>query len=203
MVVGVRPARFDDDDAELFAWAVDEASNGLFTMLLGAGAHQRLAELCLRPGHELSLEHVRVALLDGTPVGAASSLAAAHFGTTAGLLRTGLGWRAITAVPRYFAARPLLRALDWHDFGDWHLLAAAVRPQARGRGAGRALVLDAVDRAREARAEWFTVDIASTNDSARLLCEDLGMTAISTSAPARLLGGAQVQRMVLDLLDSV
>lgn len=203
MVVGVRAARFDEDDARLFAWTVDASVGGLITTLLGDSAHERLAELSLRPGHELSLEHVRVALLDGAAVGAASSMAAQHCGTTTSLLRRQLGWRAWRALPGYFAARPLLKALQWHDAGDWHLLAAAVRPAARGRGVGRALVLDAVDRGREARAEWFTLDVADNNDAARRLAEDLGMIAIATSAPARLLGGAQVQRMVLDLLDTV
>ena len=201
MVVGVRAARFDDEDARLFAWSVDASVGGLLTKLLGSGAHEQLAELSLRPGHELSLEHVRVALLDGTAVGAASSMAAQHCGTTARLLREQLGWRAWRALPGYFAARPLLKALEWHDTGDWHLLAAAVRPGMRERGVGRALVLDAVDRGREARAEWFTLDITSDNDAARVLAEDLGMMAIATSAPARLLGGATVQRMVLDLLE--
>lgn len=201
MVVGVRAARFDEDDARLFAWAVDSSLGGLLTTLLGGDARERLAELSLRPGHELSLEHVRIALLDGTAVGAASSMAAQHCGTTARLLRTQLGWRVLRAVPGYMAARPLLKALDWHDAGDWHMVAAAVRPEARGRGVGRALVLDAVDRGREARAEWFTFDIASDNDAARLLAADLGMTPIAVSAPARMLGGVQIQRMVLDLLE--
>ena len=202
MVVGVRAAQFNDDDARLFAWAVDASMSGLLTKLLGGKAQEMVADLSLRPGHELSLEHVRIALLDGTAVGAASSMSAQHCGTTAQLLRTQLGWRAVRVMPGYVAARPLLTALDWHDPGDWHMLAAGVRPEARGRGVGRALVLDAVDRGREARAEWFTFDIASTNSGARLLAEDLGMTPVATSPPARLLGGVQIQRMVLDLLDT-
>lgn len=201
MVVGVRAARFDRADAELFAWVVDAATSGLLTAMLGRHAIDELAQLALRPGHELSLEHVRVALSEGKAVGAASSMAAQHCGTTAQLLRSQLGWRSIRSVPAYLAARPVVKALNWHDQGDWHLLAAAVRPEARGRGVGKALVLDALDRGREARAEWFTLDIASNNAEARRLAEELGMTAIAVSAPARLLGGLQVQRMVLDLLE--
>lgn len=201
MVVGVRAARFDDDDARLFAWVVDASVGGLLTTLLGNRAHEELAELSLRPGHELSLEHVRIVLRDGTAVGAASSMAAQHCGTTAQLLRAQLGWRIVRALPGYLAAWPLRRAMDWHDAGDWHLVAAAVRPEARGRGVGRALLLDAIERGREARAEWFTLDITGDNEGARALADDLGMTAIATSAPARLLGGARVQRMVLDLLE--
>lgn len=201
MVVGVRGANFNDDDARLFAWAVDESMSGLLTKMLGGSAQAMVAELSMRPGHELSLEHVRIAVQDGSAVGAASSMAAQHCGTTAHLLRTQLGFRGVRALPGYLAARPLLKALDWHDAGDWHMVAAAVRPEARRRGVGQALVLDAVDLGRQARAEWFTFDIASTNEAARGLAEDLGMTPIATSAPARLLGGMQIQRMVLDLLE--
>jgi len=201
MVVGVRAARFDEDDARLFAWAVDASTSGLVSTLLGKGGREQLAQLSLRPGHELSLDHVRIALQDGAAVGAASSLAAQHFGSTARLLRSQLGWRGVRALPGYLAARPLLRAWDWHDTGDWHMVAAAVQPQARRRGVGKALVLDAVDLGREARAEWFTFDIASNNRAGQLLAADLGMTPIATSAPAHLLGGVQIQRMVLDLLE--
>lgn len=201
MVVGVRMAKFNDDDARLFAWAVDESLGGLLTRVLGSGAQEMVAELSLRPGHELSLEHVRIALQDGSAVGAASSMAAQHCGTTAKMLRSQLGIRNVRALPGYVAARPLLKALDWHDAGDWHMLAAAVRPEARRRGVGQALVFDAVDLGRQSRAEWFTFDVASTNQGARLFAEALGMTPIATSAPARLLGGMQIQRMVLDLLE--
>ena len=201
MVVGVRAAKFNDDDARLFAWAVDESMSGLLTKMLGSGAQDTIAELSLRPGHELCLEHVRIALQAGAAVGAASSMAARHCGTTAKLLRSKLGLRSVRAIPGYVAARPLLKTLDWHDAGDWHMVAAAVRPEARRQGVGEALVLDAMDLGRQARAEWFTFDIASSNRSAELFAAHLGMTTIATSLPARLLGGMQIKRLVLDLLE--
>lgn len=200
MVVGVRPAQFNDDDAQLFAWGLDEASQGAFTAVLGSHGQELMARMSMQPGHEFSLEHVRIAVADGRPVGVVSSMAAQHCALPTRVVRETLGWRGLRALPAYVAARPLLRMLNWHDPGDWYVMAVAVRPQARGTGIGSALLYDAIDRAREGRAEWLTLDVASTNPDARRLYEQLGMTTVATSAPARLLGGLQVHRMVLDLL---
>lgn len=201
MVVGVRPAQFNEDDARLFAWGLDEASQGAFTAVLGSPGQELMARMSLQPGHEFSLEHVRIAVADGRPVGVVSSMAAQHCVLPTRVARESLGWRSLRALPAYLAARPLLRALSWHDPGDWYVLAVAVQPQARDRGVGRALIYDCMDRAREGRAEWLTLDVSSDNSRARELYEEMGMVTVATSAPARLLGGVQVHRMVLDLLE--
>ena len=70
-----------------------------------------------------------------------------------------------------------------------------MHPSARGSGVGRALLGNAVGRARSAGCAALALDVDVANVRARALYERLGLAVVSTSARAVLLGGTRVHRM--------
>jgi len=196
----IRNARFDPADAQLYAWALDEASGGFTTQLFGSAAQDIFAEVSLRPDHEFSLTHVRLAEVDGSVVGVCSSYAAAHVPSGTRLLARAARWHALRAAAIAVVARPIVRQMSRHDPEDWYVQCLAVFPDSRGVGVGRALLDDARQRAIAAHYEWLTLDVESENTRARRMYEKAQMGVIDTSAPARLAGGVRVHRMAADLL---
>lgn len=199
MAITIRQAKPVRSDADAFATGLDEATEGLFAAMFGKRAHSIVAEASLQPGHDLSLEHVRVAEVDGRIAGVCSGFGQDEHSPSDRVLTRAAGWRALRALPVDVALRPLTRILNWHDPGDWYLQALAVTPELRGHGIGTVLLDDAVDRARTKGYSWLTLDVDSRNVKAQHLYEAKGMAVVATSKPARLLGGIQINRMVMDL----
>lgn len=200
MSVVIRPA--DSSDAALYAWALDEASDGFLRMQFGSRTRDILATSSLKSGSEFSLDHVRIAQIDDEPVGVCSSYAPASLNRSASdVLSETAGLAVIRAGLVGLLARPVNRQLEWHDDGDWYIQCLAVRPTARNHGVGSALLEDARHRAIDSGAEWLTLDVDANNEAARRLYERAGFTVVATSKPARLLGGVQLHRMAVDLID--
>ena len=188
----LRPA--SPADADFLAWALQEASGGLFSTLLGRRAASILATTVAQPAHDLSFEHAVVAesgrdllgVCQGMPFGTPSSGRA---------LARVAGLRAVRMVAVLAAGRPLFAALARHAPGEWYLQAIAVTAAARGRGVGGVLVDDAFARASRAGCATLTLDVDVANPRARQLYERHGLGVVETSPPASLLGGAHVHRM--------
>jgi ribosomal protein S18 acetylase RimI-like enzyme len=197
----IRDAVFGTPDAQAFAWALDVASDGFIAAQFGSCAREVIAAACLEHGSEFSLQHVRIAEVDGDVVGVCSSFDPHTLTRKAeDVLAAHAGLRLLRAGLVSLLARPVMRQLQWHDPGDWYVQCIAVRPPARGMGVGSALLNDARHRAIDAGAQWLTLDVDTRNDNARRIYERAGLTVVSTSRPARLLGGVRLHRMAADLL---
>lgn len=201
MDVAIRDAHLDTSDAALYAWALDEATDGFLRLQFGQRSREIIASASLQPDSEFSLHNVRIAELDGTAVGVCSSFDPASLSRTpSDALSAAAGWTMLRAGFIDLLARPIVRQLDWHDPGDWYVQCLSVRESSRGHGVGTMLLDDARHRAIDAGMEWLTLDVGANNTAARRLYERSGLTVVSTSKPARLLGGIQLHRMAADLL---
>lgn len=198
MTPALRPARFDQTDAEAYAEHLNAAAGGLFTAMFGARAVPIVARVSLQGGTELSLEHVTMAELDGRVVGACSGALGGHADLAGPVLRAA-GLRAVRAAAVFLAAWPVMRALERREPGEWYLQSIAVDSDLRGRGVGSALFADALGRARSSGARRLVLDVDAENTKARALYERLGLQVERTSPPARLLGGVRVHRMGCDI----
>lgn len=69
MAVSLRPARYDEGDAQAYATYLNTAADGLFGSLFGGDWRRVVAQVALVPGHELSLDNVVIAEVDGRIVG--------------------------------------------------------------------------------------------------------------------------------------
>ena len=69
-------------------------------------------------------------------------------------------------------------AVVWTIVDQAELGNVAVAPQGRGRGAGRALVKEALARARERGARECFLEVRESNEVAKALYDTLGFTAI-------------------------
>jgi len=201
VTIEIRSAQPVQADADAFAAGLDASTGGLVTTMLGPAAHSVIAEVSMHPGHDLSLQWVRIAEVDGRIAGISSGLGTEQLASPDRLITREAGWRVLRALPIYLGLRPLLRILNWHDPGDWYLQALAVDPHQQSRGVGTALLRDAISSARNRGYSWFTLDIDAANAGAQSLYDRHGLAVVATSKPARLLRGAQVKRMALDLED--
>jgi len=194
----VRPAR--PDDRQFLAWGLDEAAGGLFATMLGARSGAVLATVVAQPAHTYSFQHTMVATIDDQVCGLCQGWSQGTPNGDGALLRAA-GIRSVRAAAVSLLGWPTLAALDRHAPGEWYLQAIAVRPSAQGYGVGQALFTDAVRRARSAGSVTLTLDVDVANVRARSLYERLGLTVVSTSAPAVLLGGTRVHRIGARLCD--
>ena len=65
-------------------------------------------------------------------------------------------------------------AVCWNVAGESHLLNIAVRPESRGRGIGRALVLECIRRGARAGSGWIHLEVRAGNEEAQALYRKLG-----------------------------
>ena len=196
--VTLRPARAAD--AALIAWGLDAAADGLFGSMLGRHTARILTEVIAQPATAFSYEHVTIAEMADDPVGCCQGWPT---GTPAGSaeLARAAGPRILRMGAIALLGWPLFSAMTRHDPGEWYVQAIAVRAQARGSGVGRVLFADALARARSSGSEWLTLDVDVANVRAMSLYSRLGLTVVSTSPRAVLLGGAQAHRMRVDVSD--
>lgn len=194
MDIHLRPFNGSDEDAEMFAWALDTAGHGLFRLMIGRRWQQVLAAGGRLPGHDLSLEHVRFAVLGGNVVGVLSGMAARRMRETppSVILRMA-GWRALRIGLVYLGGWPVFRAMAEHAPDEWYVLAIAVRPEQRGSGVGAAMLAAAEQQARSEGCAAITLDVEHANHGGIRLYERLGYRRQWTSAPA--LTGARIHRM--------
>ena len=196
MDVTVRPARQDRDEGEQFARYFDTAGDGLPQWMLGRRFVPILAEAFLKPGHDLSHEHVWFAESDGVIVGMASGYSADDHARSqdAPLLRAA-GIRSVRLVAAWLLARRLFNFMDRLPQRDWYLQALAVDQEHRDLGIGSLLFEHVEDTARTAEAHRLALDVAIDNDGAKRLYERRGMTVDATSPSISFVPGSAVHRM--------
>lgn len=163
----IRPAAPDDTD--LLVWAKDTATEGFgrilrrprFSDIAAADADWRreTRERIADPEQKLHHANWLVAAPDGQPSGAVLSF---HDPAPA---------QPDDDTPD--ALRPIMSLLPWLP-GSLYVDSIAVRPEARGNGLARALMLAAEDRARRLGLDRMTLIALSSNSAARPLYFDLG-----------------------------
>jgi ribosomal protein S18 acetylase RimI-like enzyme len=192
----VRPAY--RSDAGRIAEGLEVASGGLLSMMLGGRWRTVLSRVVGIPGHEMSYEAARIAMVGEEPVGVAVS-SAVDTSPVEEVMRKAAGRSLVRLAVVSAAAAPILRFMSGHGTGAWHLTALAVDVSHRGEGIGSVLVNDTLQRAIEHGAAALTLDVDTANDGARHLYERLGFVKTEPSGRAWLIGGAQVTRMNLSL----
>lgn len=197
MNIVLRAARPEPRDAQAYATYLNTAADGFFARVFGGDWRRIIAQVALVPGHELSLDHVVFAEVDGRVVGSCAGGEDAPIPT--GLLVRALGWRVPRAALVWMAGFPTTAWLTKREPGDWYLQSIAVDEDMRGTGVGSALFADAVARARAADACRMVLDVRMGNDDAKRLYERLGMVVIGRSPGPTLPGVHRVYRMGLAL----
>lgn len=188
----------EPSDAGRVADALEEASGGLMSTMLGGRWREVLVKVVLTSGHEMSIETARIAMVGDAPVGVAVSCAAGTPSVDEALEQ--LAGRSLPRLAFFSAlARPVLRFMSRHKSGDWHLTALGVDESRRGEGIGSVLLSDTHQRAVAHGATALTLDVDTSNDGARRLYERLCFVETERSGRAWLIGGAQVARMNLAL----
>jgi ribosomal protein S18 acetylase RimI-like enzyme len=193
----LRPAHSEPGDAQAYANYLNTAADGFFGRVFGGDWSRIIAQVALVPGHELSLDNVVFAEVDGRTVGSCSGGEDAPIPT--GLLARALGWRVPRAALVWVAGFPTTAWLTKREPGDWYLQSLAVDADMRGTGVGSALFADAVARARAAGARRMVLDVRVGNDRAKRLYGHLGMVVIGRSPGPTLPGVHRVERMGLAL----
>ncbi len=197
MNIVLRAARPEPRDAQAYATYLNTAADGFFARVFGGDWRRIIAQVCMVPGHELSLDNVVIAEADGRIVGSCAGGEDAPIPT--GLLARALGWRVPRAALIWIAGFPTTAWLTRRESGDWYLQSIAVDADMRGAGVGTALFADAVARARAAGARRMVLDVRVGNDGAKRLYEHLGMVVIGQSPGPTLPGVHRVERMGMDL----
>jgi ribosomal protein S18 acetylase RimI-like enzyme len=196
MPIVLRPARFDGADAAALAGALETAADGAFRLLFGRRWERVLRAAALHPGHELSLEHATLAVDGEETVGVLHGFLAGDAADPEPVLERVAGWwPLLRSGVVTLAGRPVFRAMERRDPGDWYLQAIAVQPDRRGAGVGSRLLDAALEQARDSGAGRIALDVDAANGRARRLYERYGFQVAGTSRRAWLLGGLRVHRM--------
>lgn len=185
-------------DAGFLAGGFDEAAGGLFAAMLGRDYRSILTRVIAQPEHQFSYEHAIVAVEGFARLGFSLGWPSGTPGAAMALVRAA-GRRLPRLAAVALVGWPVLGAMNRHADGEWYLQTLAVVPAARGRGVGRSLVADALERAVSVGCAVFTLDVEDGNTRALGLYESLGLRIASTSSPAPALGDARAHRMELSL----
>ena len=151
-MIALRPASRDQTDAKALADTLEEASEGLFSVLLGREARRILADVAMVGGHDLSLDHATVAEVDGEIAGVLQGTHAREIGRGERELMRAAGWRGLRAGVIGLLGRRVFNAMSTHGPDDWYLQAVAVLPAWRGKGIGTRLIEAAFEQARDSGA---------------------------------------------------
>lgn len=190
----LRDARRDSEDETAVAWDLETATDGMFSIMLGSKWEDTLRAVVAPPGHAWSVDRARIAEIDGSTVGVLLG-GPATIPEPADDLGLPWGWTRLRLLAVGMACQPFLSFMSRHEPGEWYITAVSVKPEARGRGVGAALLEDAVTRARADGATSVTLDVDASNSGARRLYERHGFVVTGTSSSAWLMGGVRVQRM--------
>jgi ribosomal protein S18 acetylase RimI-like enzyme len=181
-------------DARAVAWDLETATDRMFSIMLGSRWEQILTSVVDQPGHAWSANRARIAEGNGELLGVLLGGRADTPEPDDSLdLPWGLTRLRLAAVGVAF--EPFLSFMNHHDQGEWYVTAVSVKPEARGRGVGTALLEDAVARSRDAGMTSIALDVDAKNSGARRLYERHGFVVTGISSVAWLAGGVRVQRM--------
>ncbi|MEZ5887646.1 MAG: ribosomal protein S18-alanine N-acetyltransferase [Paracoccaceae bacterium] len=97
----------------------------------------------------------------------------------------------------FLAHRPEGFALGRAAAGEAELLTIAVRPDAQGRGIGRALLADLIAMARDRAAKRLFLEVAAGNESAIRLYRAAGFTQIAIRRGYFTDGASRIDALVM------
>ena len=185
-LINFRAARPTLEEGMVFAGYLDQAAEGFFHLLLGAGASGIIATAYTEPDHEFSYQNVTFAERNEVIVGMISGFSAEQHHRSPELPFKLTSWRSALrfAMVKLLCA-PLLRFLDTIQAGDFYLQAIAVDSDQRGEGIGWRLIDFIEERATSIGAARLVLDVAAKNKNARRLYERRGMT-VEKQWPGRL-----------------
>jgi len=125
-MLSMRQARIED--APLVAWDLETATDRMFSFMLGSRWEQFLIRVVNTPGHAWSIEHARIAEIEGQPLGVILSgpSVVSEPDESFGL---PWGWTRMRLTVVGFVFQPFLTLM-------------------RQQGVGRAMIVDAVEHAR-------------------------------------------------------
>lgn len=195
MEITFRPAADNDDDAMFVSWGFNEATSGMMDLMLGKRREIILADVCRMPGHDMSLEHITIAELNGRSVGMLSGMSAEETTDPFFAFRKAAGIRFIRFLFFGILGYPLFESMSKHSPGEWYIQALAVRPEARGQGVGSRLLSLAAQKAGARGCGRITLDVSDDNPGGIRLYSRFGFTVERVSSPARLLRGIRAHRM--------
>jgi ribosomal protein S18 acetylase RimI-like enzyme len=183
----VRPATPADvaDIAELILLSAEHFLPAVFGPRIRGG----LASLAARRGTLFSSPHAYIAEIEGRAAGmllgySRTEKAKEDLATGLGLLRI-LGRDMLRRIPRLLRVQRMIGVLGSEE---WYVSNVAVRPELRGQGIGRALLMNAEERARRCGATAIALDVETDNPSAARLYRELGYSTVSATAPFSLDG---------------
>ncbi|MBN2653127.1 MAG: GNAT family N-acetyltransferase [Spirochaetales bacterium] len=188
----IKKAEFTREEAEFFAWGLNEAAGGLFTHLFGKKANRLLVKFALQHDNCFSLDHVIFATHNNKILGMASSMdyrAARKLPKKFGLTLRGSIFRAIIV---YSALKDIFTFMSKHKEDEWYLQAIAVAPEARRKGVSRQLLEEVEKSAQSNNLHKLALDVEVKNTRAINLYKSFGFFLEKTSNPSKL---AQVHRM--------
>lgn len=190
-----RPATNNDIDASFFAWGLNEAMHGLLDTMFGSRYRVIIAAASRIPGHDMSLEHVTIAEVEGQIIGMLSGMSMEAMADVVPALRQYAGIHILKAGLFYLAGWSVVKAMSRHTLGEWYLQAIAVSPATRGSGVGSKLLTLAEEKAQMCGCSRITLDVDTTNTGGIRLYEQFGYEIEWTTPRAWLLGGTSVHRM--------
>lgn len=189
--VGVRPAR--DEDARAIASLLYETAPGLYDRFAGSreAALRVLRSAFLHHRTNASREVIWVAEIDGQ---VAAALAAFPVEEGTGRARRFLATALLSTAPRRWPGAVRIfrlggRAAPPPPLGALYVDALATSERFRRRGAARALLAAADERARAHRLSRVALETELDNDRAQALYESSGFVATARRAPMSGLPG--------------
>ena len=162
-MVSMRQARIED--APLVAWDLETATDRMFSFMLGSPWEQFLIRVVNTPGHAWSIEHARIAEIEGKPLG------------------------VILSGPSVVSEPDESFGLPW-DWTRMRLTVVGIVFQPfltlmRQQGVGRAMIVDAGEHARAAGMTSVTLDVDVYNTVACRLYEREGQGRRHRSRPIK------------------
>lgn len=177
----LRPVRLPDDlDALLRLEAAASAASTAYVHAQPKDARAFRAALVRRGAAEFGPPHARFVALPGAPAAGllavldAPALARARLLTALAVRRGEVPLSAVVQGRMHRLGATLAPV----EAGTAYLSRLAVAPEVAGRGLGRWLVAQAVDRARALDAAHLVVDVAADNARALALYESAGFTRL-------------------------
>lgn len=186
--ITLRAARPVAADGRAYARYLDEVTEGFFRFRLGRSAVDIIATAYLKPGHDLSYQHVTFAEAGHRIVAMASGFTAAEQrGFSDQPLKRAAGRQAWRLRATGIIAAPLLRILKTIADGDFYIVTMIVAGDMRGEGLGSLLLDHLEERARSSGSTRVALHVAKGNGAARRLYERRGWTAESSWPASPLL----------------
>jgi len=171
----IKPAEGTEEEADHFARLMEISAPEYFPALLGPKFSELFRRLFLEKGNLFSHEHVVFAVYEGQIAGMLLSYywkaKKKEEKRTGWLMMKGLGFDFLRKLPAFINSTSGSGKLEREDY---YVSNVAVYPEFRGRGIGKALMLEAERLTRESGAERIVLDVERNNERAIAIYKRLG-----------------------------